>query len=327
MKIYIPFQIKDIGGTSTFAQKFALAAKQRGHEVTFNFCYDFDRMLVVADAPLSTIIYAKIAHKPIIQRLDGVYHPATPAGRLYWLYNLKMKIIHNWLADKIIYQSQFSKVNCQLFLGKRSLAAQTIIYNGVDISRYSPPKQSQNKVVRLVTFAQFRRRDQIEPLLESVKLLSVPYSLTIYGSFSKKLEPPLSKPGSNSHITLLGKMPNNQLLREINQYDIFLFSDQSACPNSVLEALAAGLPVVAFNRGSIKEIINPGKNGEIVSLIAPEPFTNPYPFQPQDYRKLAESITRVAGKLDRYKTGARKSAVERFNLSRMIDGYLRVIVQ
>lgn len=323
MNIFLPFEIKDIGGTATFARKFSDAAKNRGIKVSNDPKKYFDTLFIIADCSLWHPIRAKILGRKIIQRLDGVYHRATPAGKWYPLYNLKMQIIHNWLADTVIYQSEFSKLCCEKFLGKTRAKKTAIIYNGVDTKKIHPkntPLQETTKA-QLLTFAKFRRRDQIEPIIESVKLLDPKkFSLDIYGSYTENLSYLFKN--LPKHIQFRGKKENGELLNVLNQYDIFLFSDQSACPNSVLEAMAAGLPVVAFNRGSIPELIESGYNGQIVDIKKnSDPFIDTYPFKESQYSLFSEAIRKTSENLDTFiRNGSRVQ--QRFHLSEMVGKYL-----
>lgn len=326
MKIFIPFTIKDIGGTATFVEKFSRKILESGSAVTHEFSRDFDILFIVANCPIHYPIFAKLVGKKIIQRLDGVYHRATPAGRLYPFYNLKMQIIHNWFADTVIYQSEFSKFSCEKFLGKTRAKRTAIIYNGVEIP--SPGRLSRTRndsdQIRLITFAKFRRRDQIEPLIESVKLLDPKkYTFDIYGSYTDNLTATFSHLSSSPNIHFLGKLPNSELLERISEHDIFLFSDQSACPNSVLEALAASLPVIAFDRGSISELIESGYNGQVVSIKKnSNPFTDAYPFEGYQYSLFSEAIRKTSENLDTFTRngGCLQSG---FHLSEMIEKYLK----
>lgn len=324
MKIFIPFRNKGIGGTPTFVQKLTSALQKNGIQVTLVFERDFDILFVIGDCPLRYAIYAKLFRKKIIQRLDGVYHPATPYGKWYFIYNLKMKFIHNFLADFIVYQSKFSQLSCEKFLGKISTAS-IIIYNGTDTIKILPRevKNSSNHV-RLLTFAVFRRRDQIEPIIEAVKLLDArKFSLDIYGTYTENLRPIFENfPPS---IQFKGKLKNEDILTRINQYDIFLFSDQSACPNSVIESLAAGLPIAAYNRGSIQELILPHTSGEIVELPNHNPFYNNFPFDEAAYANMARSIEKISNNLNFYSHNAQKSADEKFQLDNMVSQYVTII--
>ncbi|MBP7898759.1 glycosyltransferase family 4 protein [Candidatus Gracilibacteria bacterium] len=324
MKIFIPFEIKDIGGTATFAQKFSDTARSNSVEVSNKFSLSFDTLFIVADCSLWYPIIAKVFKKRIVQRLDGVYHPATPAGKWYPLYNLKMQIIHNFLADVVIYQSEFSKVSCETFLGRTRAGKTTIIYNGVDTEKIPSriTTQPEDPTVKLLTFAKFRRRDQIEPIIESVKLLDPKkYVLHIFGSYTENLETLFSNlPPS---IIFHGKKPNEELLQILHQYDLFLFSDQSACPNSVLEAMAAGLPVVAFDRGSINEIIKNDYNGYSISLPNTNPFQNPYPFNKSSYEQFSDAIQKSQRKINSLREQSVRDIKEQFDLRAMTHAYLK----
>ena len=326
MKILLPFKIKDIGGTATFAIKFRDSLSAKGHVVFDRFRRDFDVLFIIADCPLWLPIYAKLAGKKVVQRLDGVYHRATPAGSLYPLYNLKMWCIHRFLADTIIYQSQFSQRSCTLFLGKTRAKYTAIIYNGVDIDNMLARNPfTAGQPVKLITFAKFRRRDQIEPILESVKLLDPKsFTLDIYGSYTENLRPLFQD--LPPQIRFMGKRENGAVLKLLSDYDIFLFSDQSACPNSVLEAMAAGLPTVAFERGSIPELIESGYNGKIVPVRkGSDPFTDDYPFTEACFRDYAKEILSISMNVDIYSSNARSRAESLFKIDHMINYYLDII--
>ena len=74
---------------------------------------------------------------------------------------------------------------------------------------------------------------------------------------------------------------------------------------SVVEAMACGTPVIAFDRGSMPELIVDGTTGSLVSDVA----------------SAAAAIMRV-GQLDR--RTIRDLAVQRFSSDRMIDAYVGV---
>jgi glycosyltransferase involved in cell wall biosynthesis len=330
MKIFIPFHPNEIGGTSIFFRKFRKSAEEMGHEITSNIDDDFDVMFVIVQCPLKYAILAKLRKKRIVQRLDGIYYKFTSnipfPSILYPLFNLKIKIIHNYFADYIIYQSEFSKYSCEKFLGKRK-GEDTIINNGVDLNNipFNNIRKENKKVVRLLTFGRFRREDQLLPIIEATSILGEKFHLDIYGSLAENLSFLPSKIEKEKNISFLGKIENSKLLEKLDSYDIFLFSDQSACPNSVLESLAGGLPVVAFRRGSIEEIIDSGYNGEVVNLKPHDPFKSAYPFFSDDYINFSKSIRKISENIEEYRNNARKSAADKFNLLNMTEKYLEVL--
>jgi glycosyltransferase involved in cell wall biosynthesis len=72
---------------------------------------------------------------------------------------------------------------------------------------------------------------------------------------------------------------------------------------SVVEAMACGTPVIAFDRGSMPEIVSDGRTGFVVA----------------DVTAASEALGRV-GELDR--ETVRADAVRRFDSSRMVDEYI-----
>jgi glycosyltransferase involved in cell wall biosynthesis len=77
---------------------------------------------------------------------------------------------------------------------------------------------------------------------------------------------------------------------------------------SVVESMMCGTPVIAFERGSMSEIIEPGRTGYLVANSAE-----------------AAGVVDAAATIDR--TACRAAAVERFSASRMVDDYVRVYEQ
>ena len=79
-------------------------------------------------------------------------------------------------------------------------------------------------------------------------------------------------------------------------------------PNSAIEALAAGIPVVAADHGGLPEIVNHERTG----LLVP----------PADHKALAQALRRLADNPDertRMGQAAAADAQERFGLERMLD--------
>ncbi len=329
MKIYIPYHPFFTGGPSSFLAGLARELARRKHRVTYAFARDFDALLVVEKCSLALLAYARLRGKRIIQRLDGVYHPGLPGrkGKLYFLKNLKARIIHNFLADHVIYQSRFARLSCQTMLGKRTDGT-CVIYNGVELDpaapRWQKAKAPDGSPLQLATAAAFRRFDQIKPILESVKRLNIPYHLHVYGPHTGNLEPLFKQVEGEARVTYHGAKTNAELTSELVRHNIFLFSDQSACPNAVLEALAAGLPVVAFNRGSIPELVKSGASGEVVAMPRHNPFRDSYPFTEDSCRQFATAIAWVSRRLPVYRQAAAASAKE-FNMVKTAAEYEKVL--
>ena len=99
-------------------------------------------------------------------------------------------------------------------------------------------------------------------------------------------------------------MPAAQFLSLLSVY-VYKTRDsfRETCPVSVLEALAAGLPVVAENRGGIRDIVVPGETGMLCDTL-------------QDYHRAAESLLTDPELLRQYSRRARQWA--RANVSPLV---------
>ncbi|MEK7165035.1 MAG: glycosyltransferase family 4 protein [Patescibacteria group bacterium] len=97
--------------------------------------------------------------------------------------------------------------------------------------------------------------------------------------------------------------------------DIFVIpSVKEGMPYVLLEAMAAGLPIVATNVGGIPEIIKDGQTG----LLVP----------PKNPEKLAAAIGRLIddpGLRNKLATNARKK-VKKYSLSKMLAQYQELLV-
>jgi glycosyltransferase involved in cell wall biosynthesis len=92
------------------------------------------------------------------------------------------------------------------------------------------------------------------------------------------------------------------------------------CPNSVIEALACGLPVVGFDTGSLSELVE-GNAGRLAPYGA-----DPWKLQPPDIPALGEAATEVLQDQDRFRKLARERAESAFDVETMVDEYLKVLL-
>jgi glycosyltransferase involved in cell wall biosynthesis len=93
----------------------------------------------------------------------------------------------------------------------------------------------------------------------------------------------------------------------------------AACPNSVVEALACGLPVLSFDTGALPEMVT-GDAGRIVPYGG-----DPWKLEPADTLSLADAAAEILQNQADFRRGARARAEEAFGLDEMVDAYLRVL--
>lgn len=129
----------------------------------------------------------------------------------------------------------------------------------------------------------------IEAMQEVVKTYpKAKYLICGTGPQEARLREEIAKHGLSANVELLGWLSQEQLQAEYQRAHIFLHpseltkdSDQEGIPNSMLEAMATGLPVVATQHGGIPEAVTHERDG----LLVPE--KNP--------AELARAILQVLG--------------------------------
>ncbi|HEX8373311.1 MAG TPA: glycosyltransferase [Chthoniobacterales bacterium] len=97
------------------------------------------------------------------------------------------------------------------------------------------------------------------------------------GPQRKALEEKIAALGLQENVKLLGWVSSEELYRRIDAAHLFLHpsemtasGDREGVPNAMLEAMAAGLPVVATDHGGIPEAVTNGEDGLLVAERSPQ---------------------------------------------------------
>jgi glycosyltransferase involved in cell wall biosynthesis len=123
-------------------------------------------------------------------------------------------------------------------------------------------------------------------------------------------------------VQFLGVVPREQI-PDIIRSSHLLFSAEfnPPCPNSVIEALACGLPVIGFDTGSLRELVQ-SDAGRLVPYGG-----DPWKLQPPDVPALAEAAREILSDQERFRAAARELAERRLGVDRMVDAYLKVLLE
>lgn len=234
-------------------------------------------------------------------------------------------LIDGWLKgadDLLVTESDASR---DYLVKKMKYKADKVqrIYNGVDISGWSVSKSERARLrgrIRLkaddmLVGAVGRLDDQKGHafLIEAVSHLraSNPVRCVILGDgpLRSKLQGLIAGLGLSNHVLLLGERPD---VRDwLSAFDVFVQpSLWEGLPNSLLEAMAIGIPVVATRVDGIPEVVR----HEVSGLLCP----------PKDAQALAGSIRELTSDPDlRRKLGesARQVVGENFLTRDMIAAY------
>ncbi|MBI4948032.1 glycosyltransferase [Candidatus Berkelbacteria bacterium] len=128
--------------------------------------------------------------------------------------------------------------------------------------------------------------------------------------FNEILQPKLTSPGVN----YLGTVQSPDIYSYYGNYKALLFPIEmdEAFGMVLIESLAAGTPVVAFNRGPVSEIIKHGQTGYLVE-----------PDNLEDFKFYTNKIINLPShEYAQMRKNCRDDAAQRFSISKMVNGYL-----
>lgn len=333
-------RVHGVGGMVSFRDRFTAGLQARCIEVTgdLRLATCASVLVIGGTRALLSLWKAKRRGVRIVQRLDGMnwLHRKLPTGFKHFLRaeygNWNLNFIRTHLADHIVYQSEFARRWWERVYGKAPVPA-TVIYNAVELQTCAPDPllpDLQAPVYRLL-LVEGSLAGGYEIGLESaiglVKRLNRDYAamlgkeveLVIVGRVSEAVKKRWAV--VDAPLIWAGLLPPEQVRTQMRRAHLFYSADLNpACPNSVIEALACGLPVLAFNTGALPELVT-GDAGRIVPYGG-----DPWNLDPPDLDSLARAAVEILADLPRFRAAARARAEEAFDLERMTDAYLEVLV-
>jgi len=190
----------------------------------------------------------------VVQRLDGIYYPSKHYGK-YFELNKMLKKIYLEFADYVVFQSDYSREQCFAMLGIKDASEYSIIHNGVNKNMFFPDFSNiPGGMIKFITTGNFRNIDMIEPVVKALDILNkkVQLELHIIGPVVTESILSLFK---RDYIIMHGSKKLPEVADILKKSHIFIYSHLNPpCPNSVLEAISTGLPIVGFDSGAMSEL-------------------------------------------------------------------------
>lgn len=204
----------------------------------------------------------------------------------------------------------------------------SVIHNAIEPERFENAEQQTSREELMAKFS-----EPVEHLLGAAGRLSVEKSFDLLIESVAKLR----KKGKNVGLILFGEGPERSALqRQIAQlemekwillaghttkldaympnFDVFVQSSRTeGLPNVLLEAQAAGVPVVATNVGGTSEVVQPNETGILVSWGKPG--------------KIAASLDYLLNQphlIGEFGLKAKNYVQSHFSFSRQVDQYLSI---
>jgi glycosyltransferase involved in cell wall biosynthesis len=187
------------------------------------------------------------------------------------------------------------------------------IPNGIDLDSFYPGAPTAS-LRRLVTVARLRPEKGHDTLIDAAAAITraVPgVTLTIVGEgpMREQLTARVASRGLEDRVLFAGH--TDDVAATLRGHDVFVLPSRSeAFPNSVIEAMATGLPVVASDIGGIPELIEHGRNGLLV--------------RPGDAGELARAVIELLRRQSFARALGRKARVDvltRYPIDRMVEQF------
>jgi glycosyltransferase involved in cell wall biosynthesis len=329
-------QLINTGGPSSFQAKLKTGLAARGIVAHHEIYRDDTCALLITGATrdLGALIHARRQGIRIVQRLDGMnwLHKKRITGLHHYLrserMNLQLALIRFLFADRIVYQSKFTRDWWNRIYGEIKKPT-SVIYNAVDLKTFKPSDRSSisSDHVRILVVEGSFKGGHERDLLNAVNFannlsehIDSKVELAIAGNVPESMRKLIAKDDA-SIVNWLGMVPHEQI-PELDRSAHLLFTAEinAACPNSVVEALACGVPVVGYATGSIPELVGEGGGAFM-----------PYG---SDYWKLNAPVSdglvnaaaHVLEHLPQFQKSARKRAEDFFGLDQMVEEYQKILL-
>ncbi|MBI4119246.1 MAG: glycosyltransferase family 4 protein [Parcubacteria group bacterium] len=179
-----------------------------------------------------------------------------------------------------------------------------MVPNGIDVARYEFNDSPKDYVMYL---GRLNKEKGVITAIDATK--KADGKIIVAGNsvggeegmfFLHELQPLLN----DEHINFRGQVNFNEKVELLKNAKALLFPIDRREPFGLvmIEAMACGTPVIAFNRGSVPEIVEDGKTGFVV----------------ENAEEMAGAIKRIQN-IDRKE--CRKSVENKFTIEKMTDGY------
>ena len=335
-RICVVPRVGGVGGMVSFQAKFVQGLLARGYEVSYDLDdLPYQAVLVIGGTrDLPGLIRARRKGIPVVQRLNGMnwIHRKRRTGVRHYLRaeigNWLLATIRRSLVTHIIYQSQFARGWWERVYGPTA-SPHSVVYNGVDLEQYTPQGSHERpSACSRILLVEGSLGGGYELGLDTaiglaerlVNSHSHKVELMVVGRVSDDLK---AAALARTQVPLIfaGLVPRQEIpYLDRSAHLLYAADIQAACPNSTIEALACGLPVVAFDTGALPELVA-GNAGRVVPYGG-----DAWQLDAPDLDGLARAAAEVLANQETVRPAARGRAEHVFSLDDMLSGYIEALL-
>jgi glycosyltransferase involved in cell wall biosynthesis len=246
-----------------------------------------------------------------ILRLDGLYFDT--GNTLGNSEKLNRPILKNYMkTDAVIFQSEFNRTLFSVFMGEPHYP-NFVICNGVPDGFSSAGRRMDYGFKKaIICSASWREHKRLNCIIKGFLEYGNPdVGLIIIGENVKEQI-------KHPNIKYTGRIPVQKLADYLRGGDAFIhLAWLDHCPNTVVEALACGLPVLCSHNGGTKEIVR--SNGIIIQCEEDYNFRKVDLYNPPicNKRTVAEGIEQILN-------GNKPLETDYLRIENVAKGYMQV---
>jgi glycosyltransferase involved in cell wall biosynthesis len=257
----------------------------------------------IPDGPIGWML-KRVYGLPYLISLRGADVPSDEVKRFARQYKIVRPFVR-WLwrdADAVVAVSNGLREYAFDTLPDASIE---VIPNAIELSIFTPPRRRHHDgSVRLLFVGRFNAFKNVETLLEAVSCLKEMgvnnFELQLIGDGERRsnLERLTVEKELTRHVRFVGWVDREAIVGRYQQADLFVTATTwEGMPNTVLEGMACGLPVVATRASGLDELVQEGVNGYLVDVNDPAALAerladlidNPY-----ERRRMGKESRRIA---------------------------------
>jgi glycosyltransferase involved in cell wall biosynthesis len=240
----------------------------------------------------------------LLGQIDDMYRDALEPTKRFISFCLDLADVH--LVQSPLLAEYVRKIT------KRPVYS---IFNGVETASLHPVDgyaHSNGRVIKVITLGYLGYQKGTYDIINAAERLKnkcpeIEFIL-VGGGEIEKFEKLVASKNLLNRISFMGIIPDNQRTRMLQNSDLFLLpSHAEGQPIALLEAMAAGLPIISSTVGSVPEVVKEGVNGFL--------------FQPGDIDRIATYVEFLAdNKALREKMGRfnAQEAKEKYQIERVM---------
>jgi glycosyltransferase involved in cell wall biosynthesis len=280
------------------------------------YAFKYNLVYALSNAPyLPSMAVDWLKHKniPIVLNQNGVFYPGWYSGDYRKKNAIMADLYHR--AEYVFWQSEFCRRSADRFLGTRKGLGE-VLFNAVDLKHFSPLRGTPDRPFNFLLTGKINRslNYRVETAIAGLALArdaGMDVELTISGWLEdpNEVQVMAKSHGISRHVKITGSYSQDEAPFVYQASHAYIMTKHlDPCPNTVIEALACGLPVLYSSSGGVPELV--GEDAGI-GLKVPEDWER---VRVPDPAAIATGMSQIVANHGTMSQAARKRAIDHFDI-------------